>query len=220
MHSSDFNGLWQCANPYFVGGELGGLTTALALSRRGIGERVLESAPRFGAIGYGIRFGPNIFHVFLRLGLMERVLSVADSPVAVLMRDALDGKELVRIPTGAPLRARFRYLNIVFTESICITCCSKPAAAAMRSSSCPMSTGRSMPCQKLAAVFSRRLGAGTAAHWRVAGDGPYNDRPQPGDGLQLAKRRAVNAALSNFGIIQALPRIARADGRPACCLKA
>src|SRR6476659_5765856 len=96
-----------------VGGGLGGLTTALALSRRGIGARVLEGAPQFGAIGYGIQFGPNVFHVFDRLGLMEPVLAVANSPAAVLMWDALDGKELVRIPTGPSLRTRFKYPYII-----------------------------------------------------------------------------------------------------------
>src|SRR6516165_2440170 len=96
-----------------VGGGLGGLTTALALSRRGRGARVLEGAPEFGAIGYGIQFGPNVFHVFDCLGLMEQVLAVADSPAAVLMRDALDGRELVRIPTGSSLRARFKYPYII-----------------------------------------------------------------------------------------------------------
>jgi salicylate hydroxylase len=89
------------------------LTTALALSRRGLSARVLEGAPEFGAIGYGIQFGPNVFHVFDRLGLMEPVLAIADAPAAVLMRDALDGKELVRIPTGASLRARFKYPYII-----------------------------------------------------------------------------------------------------------
>jgi salicylate hydroxylase len=96
-----------------VGGGLGGLTTALALSRRGWSARVLEGAPAFGAIGYGIQFGPNVFHVFDRLGLIEQVLAVADSPRAVLMFDALDGKELVRIPTGASLQARFKYPYII-----------------------------------------------------------------------------------------------------------
>jgi 2-polyprenyl-6-methoxyphenol hydroxylase-like FAD-dependent oxidoreductase len=46
-----------------VGGGLGGLTTALALSRRGVRARVLEGAPQFGAIGYGIQFGPNVFEI-------------------------------------------------------------------------------------------------------------------------------------------------------------
>src|ERR1700722_5610193 len=96
-----------------VGGGLGGLTTALALSRRGLTARVLEGAPEFGAIGYGIQFGPNVFHVFDQLGLMDQVLSVSDSPAAVLMWDALDGKELVRIPTGTSFRARFKYPYII-----------------------------------------------------------------------------------------------------------
>jgi len=97
-----------------VGGGLGGLTTALALARRGRPTRVLEGAPKFGAIGYGIQFGPNVFHVFDRLGLMDQVLAVADSPTAVSMFDAVDGKQLVRIPTGSPaFRARFKYPYII-----------------------------------------------------------------------------------------------------------
>jgi 3-hydroxybenzoate 6-monooxygenase len=51
--------------------------------------------------------------VFDRLGLMEPVLAVADSPAAVLMWDALDGKELLHIPTGVSLRARFKYPYII-----------------------------------------------------------------------------------------------------------
>jgi 2-polyprenyl-6-methoxyphenol hydroxylase-like FAD-dependent oxidoreductase len=96
-----------------VGGGLGGLTTALALARRGRPTRVLEGAAEFGAIGYGIQFGPNVFHVFDRLDLMGEVITVADSPPALLMLDALDGKELVRIPTGPSFRARFKYPYII-----------------------------------------------------------------------------------------------------------
>jgi len=92
-----------------VGGGFGGLTTALALARRSYRACVLEGAPEFGAIGYGIQFGPNVFHVFDRIELMEQVLAVADSPAAVVMLDALDGKELVRVPTGASFQARFKY---------------------------------------------------------------------------------------------------------------
>jgi 3-hydroxybenzoate 6-monooxygenase len=96
-----------------VGGGLGGLTTALALARHGRPTRVLEGAPQFGAIGYGIQFGPNVFHVFERLGLSEQVLAVSDSPHALLMMDALTGKELIRIPTGPSFRARFKYPYII-----------------------------------------------------------------------------------------------------------
>src|SRR5690242_14263915 len=96
-----------------VGGGLGGLTTALTLSRRSRRVCVLEGAPEFGAIGYGIQFGPNVFHVFDRIGLMEQILAVADSPAVVVMRDALDGKDLLRIPTGAMLQERFKYPYII-----------------------------------------------------------------------------------------------------------
>src|SRR6202162_3136635 len=97
-----------------VGGGLGGVAAPLALARGGRPPRVLEGATEFGAIGYGIQFGPNIFHVFDRLGLTEQVMAVADSPPAVLMLDALSGKELVRIPTGgAAFRARFKHPYII-----------------------------------------------------------------------------------------------------------
>jgi 2-polyprenyl-6-methoxyphenol hydroxylase-like FAD-dependent oxidoreductase len=96
-----------------VGGGLGGLTTALALARRGRASRVLEGATEFGAIGYGIQFGPNVFQAFDQLGVTEQVMAVADSPPAVLMLDALTGKELVRIPTGSSFRARFKHPYII-----------------------------------------------------------------------------------------------------------
>ena len=96
-----------------VGGGLGGLTAALALARHGMPVRVLEGAPAFGAIGYGIQFGPNVFHVFDRLGIADAVLAKADSPPAVLMIDALTGREVTRVPTGPSFRARFRYPYII-----------------------------------------------------------------------------------------------------------
>src|SRR6202167_3767362 len=96
-----------------VGGGLGGLTAALTLAQHGRAVRVLEGAPQFGAIGYGIQFGPNVFHVFERLGLSEQVKAIADFPKALLLMDALDGKELIRIPTGPSFRTRFKYPYIV-----------------------------------------------------------------------------------------------------------
>ena len=96
-----------------VGGGLGGLTTALALARRGLSARVLEGGPQFGAIGYGIQFGPNVFHVFDRLGLSGEVMAIADLPAAALMMDAITGKELIRVPTGASFQARFKHPYIV-----------------------------------------------------------------------------------------------------------
>jgi 2-polyprenyl-6-methoxyphenol hydroxylase-like FAD-dependent oxidoreductase len=96
-----------------VGGGLGGLTAALALAQRGWPVRVLEGAPEFGAIGYGIQFGPNVFHALDRIGVTEAVLEKADAPSAVLMIDALTGKEVTRVSTGSSFRARFKYPYII-----------------------------------------------------------------------------------------------------------
>ena len=93
-----------------VGGGLGGLTSALALAQRGWPVRVLEGAPEFGAIGYGIQFGPNVFHALDRIGVSAAVIEKADSPPAVLMIDALTGEEITRVPTGRPaFRERFKH---------------------------------------------------------------------------------------------------------------
>jgi 2-polyprenyl-6-methoxyphenol hydroxylase-like FAD-dependent oxidoreductase len=97
-----------------VGGGLGGLTTALALARHGFTVRVLEGAPEFGAIGFGIQFCPNVFHALDRIGVSDAVLEKADAPPAVLMIDALNGKEVTRVATGLPeFRARFKYPYII-----------------------------------------------------------------------------------------------------------
>ena len=52
-----------------VGGGIGGLGTALALSRKGIPVHVIEQAPEFKEIGAGIQLGPNVFRMFEFLGL-------------------------------------------------------------------------------------------------------------------------------------------------------
>jgi salicylate hydroxylase len=96
-----------------VGGGLGGLSCALALGRKGARVRVLEEAPKFGAIGYGIQLGPNVVPMFERLGVAAEVLRVADSPPAIVMLDALDGAEVARIPSGESFRRRFRHPYLI-----------------------------------------------------------------------------------------------------------
>jgi 3-hydroxybenzoate 6-monooxygenase len=96
-----------------VGGGLGGLTTALALGRAGRRVRILEQAPEFGAIGYGIQLGPNVVSMFDRLGITAAVLATGDVPDACVMVDAYSGEEITRIPLGATFRERFRHPYII-----------------------------------------------------------------------------------------------------------
>ena len=96
-----------------VGGGIGGLTAALAIGRQGWPVKVLEEAPEFGAIGYGIQLGPNVFHMFDRLGISQAVLKKSIVPKAVTMLDSVDGSVIVRIPTGASFEQRFKYPYVV-----------------------------------------------------------------------------------------------------------
>jgi len=60
-----------------VGGGIGGLTLALALDRRKIACRVLESAPQIQAVGVGINILPHATRVLADLGLQEALAKVA-----------------------------------------------------------------------------------------------------------------------------------------------
>jgi 3-hydroxybenzoate 6-monooxygenase len=96
-----------------AGGGLGGIAAALALARKGFGVRVLEQAPEFGVIGYGIQLGPNVFSMFDRLGIADAVLAQSIIPKALLMIDSVDAGVIARIPTGASFRERFKRPYIV-----------------------------------------------------------------------------------------------------------
>jgi salicylate hydroxylase len=96
-----------------VGGGLGGAAVALALARKGFLVRLIEQAPEFGVIGYGIQLGPNAFHMFDRLGVSEAVLTQAIIPNSLLMLDSVDGEIIARIPTGESFMTRFKHPYIV-----------------------------------------------------------------------------------------------------------
>ena len=84
-----------------VGGGLGGASISLALARKGFRVRLLEQAPEFGVIGYGIQLGPNVFPMFDRLGVADTVLAQAIVPDALRMLNSVDGGLIMKIPTGA-----------------------------------------------------------------------------------------------------------------------
>ena len=63
-----------------VGGGIGGLGAALALSRKGIPVHVIEQAPEFKEIGAGIQLGPNVFRMFEYLGLTEHIKQMGSVP--------------------------------------------------------------------------------------------------------------------------------------------
>lgn len=56
-----------------VGGGIGGLATAAALTRAGIEASVYEQAPELGEVGAGVLIGPNSVRLLHRLGLAEAI---------------------------------------------------------------------------------------------------------------------------------------------------
>ena len=89
-----------------VGGGIGGLGAALALSRKGISVHVIEQAPEFKEIGAGIQLGPNVFRMLEYLGLTEDMNKWAVFPLGLEMRDSITGQTVGEIgasPAGREL---------------------------------------------------------------------------------------------------------------------
>ena len=90
-----------------VGGGIGGLAAALALSRQGLSVKVLEQSPQLGEIGAGIQLGPNAFAAFDALGVGPNARGRAVYVDEMVMHDALDETLVARVPTGEAFRSRF-----------------------------------------------------------------------------------------------------------------
>ncbi len=90
-----------------AGGGIGGVAAALALAKRGLRSRVLEKAPEFGEIGYGIQQGPNAYRMLDWLGVMKALEPQAVFTQNLILIDALNDRELTRISCGDAFRRRF-----------------------------------------------------------------------------------------------------------------
>ena len=96
-----------------AGGGIGGLSVALALAHKGRRVRVLEKAPEFGEIGYGIQMGPNVSRMLDRLGILQALEPHSVYPDALILVDAIDNRELTRITLGKKFLDRYRYRYFV-----------------------------------------------------------------------------------------------------------
>ena len=90
-----------------VGGGIGGMATAVALSRLGIRIILLEQSAEIGEIGAGTQMGPNAFAALDALGVGDAARSRAVLAERLVMMDAVDGQEVGTIPVGAAFRERF-----------------------------------------------------------------------------------------------------------------
>lgn len=90
-----------------VGGGIGGMAAALALSKLGIQITLLEQSPEIGEIGAGIQLAPNAFAALDALGVGENARSRAVFTDRLVMMDAVDGSEVGTFPADERFRERF-----------------------------------------------------------------------------------------------------------------
>ena len=90
-----------------AGGGIGGLATALALSRQRHRADVFEQAAAFGEIGAGVQLGPNATRRLQQLDLGSGLAAIAARPDALAVHSAESGSELARMPLGDAMQQRY-----------------------------------------------------------------------------------------------------------------
>lgn len=90
-----------------VGGGIGGLAAALALTRQGIQVQLLEQTDEIAEIGAGIQLGPNAYAALDALGVGEAARRRSVFTDHIIMMDAVDAKEVIRIDVGEEFQTRF-----------------------------------------------------------------------------------------------------------------
>jgi salicylate hydroxylase len=90
-----------------VGAGIGGLTTALALARKGFAVDLIERRGGFSEIGAGLQLSPNASRILVDLGLGAALRRVVGEPERVIIRSIRSGNEIGRIALGPYMRNRY-----------------------------------------------------------------------------------------------------------------
>lgn len=92
---------------FIIGGGIGGLATALGLTKAGYSATVVEQAPAFGEVGAGLQLGPNATRILDSWGLLDKIKAVGCLPENLVMRDAITGEEIARVPLTGEFLQRY-----------------------------------------------------------------------------------------------------------------
>lgn len=91
------------------GGGIGGMTTALALSKRGYASIVLEQASEFRETGAGIQLSPNVFKIFNWLEIDQKMEEISSLPENIIFMDGIDGTCMFKVPLAENIKKRFGF---------------------------------------------------------------------------------------------------------------
>ncbi len=90
-----------------IGGGIGGLSAALALSQVKQTCTVFERTAQFSEIGAGLQLSPNVVKRLAHLGLLTQLTKVASFPHSLLVRKASNGVVLGTLPLGETITNRY-----------------------------------------------------------------------------------------------------------------
>ncbi|MFE4371301.1 FAD-dependent monooxygenase [Streptomyces sp. NPDC056835] len=124
------------ARTVIVGGGIGGLAAALAVTRRGHRAVVLERAVTFAEIGAGIQLAPNGLHALDRLGLGDAVRARAVHIDELRFMDGVSGAHVASLPLTGVYRRRFGNPYVVVHRGelygLLLDACRRSAAIELR----------------------------------------------------------------------------------------
>lgn len=90
-----------------VGAGIAGLTSALALARKGIAVHILEQAPALEDVGAGLQLSPNASRILADLGLLDALSARWSEPDHILLSSGRSLAPLASVPAGAAARRRW-----------------------------------------------------------------------------------------------------------------
>lgn len=99
-----------------IGAGIGGLTTAIALARKGIDVTVYEQSDAIREVGAGIWMAPNGLKVFRELGIAEGVLSAGKSLEKISIVDP--SNRPVSVIDGESVRARHGFSTVAIHRAV------------------------------------------------------------------------------------------------------
>lgn len=90
-----------------VGAGIAGLTSALALARKGFAVSIYEQAVELAEVGAGLQLSPNASRLLARLGLVEKLTDKWHEPASIDLLSGLTGRHVAQVPAGAKARERW-----------------------------------------------------------------------------------------------------------------
>ena len=104
-----------------IGGGIGGLATALAVSQAGHTAHVIEKAADFAEIGAGLQIAPNATRMLDRLGILSEIKKHATFPKRLVLMNAVSGQEITAVDLGGKFLKQFEYPYVVMHRGDLLT---------------------------------------------------------------------------------------------------